>query len=78
MKKLISTFALSATLTTHAIAMPTFHGTAPSPQYIYVHHNNFDKTTYMIGGAMLGITVGVIIWAITDKYVDPTHITYKF
>ena len=27
MKKLISTFALSATLTTHAIAMPTFHYT---------------------------------------------------
>ena len=27
MKKLISTFALGATLTTHAIAMPTFHYT---------------------------------------------------
>lgn len=78
MKKFIAGLVLSATIGT-ANAIPALHTTAPVPtQHVHVHYDHFDRNTYLMGGIMLGLTVGVVIWALTDRYVDPTHYSVQF
>ena len=62
-----------------AQAMPYYHANPPVPtQHVHVHYNHFDRNTYIMGGVMLGLTIGVVIWALTDRYVDPTHYSVQF
>lgn len=78
MKKLIAGVLLSTTIGT-ASAMPTLHATAPVPaQHMHVHYSSFDRNTYMLGGMIIGVTLGVLVWAITDHYTDPTHYSVRF
>lgn len=78
MKKLIAGITL-ATVIGRANAMPTYHITPPVPsQHIHVHYDHFDRNTYLLGGVIIGLTVGVVVWALTDRYVDPTHYSVQF
>lgn len=76
MKKLLVALALGVG---SAQAMPTYVANPPVPaQHVHVHYDHFDRNTYILGGIMLGLTVGVVVWALTDRYVDPTHYSVQF
>lgn len=76
MKKLLVLLALGIG---SAHAMPTYQANPPVPtQHVHIHYNHFDRNTYIMGGVMLGLTIGVVIWALTDRYVDPTHYSVQF
>ena len=76
MKKLLVALALGVG---SAQAMPTLHATAPVPtQHVHMHYNHFDRNTYILGGAMIGVTAVMLIWVLTDRYVDPTHYSVQF
>lgn len=77
MKTLLAAL-LSFTIGT-AYAIPSYHATPPVPsQHVHVHYSHFDRNTYVLGGAMLGITAVMLIWVLTDRYVDPTHYSVRF
>ena len=62
-----------------ASAMPSYQVTPPVPtQHVHVHYNHFDRNSYIIGGAMIGVTAVMLIWVLTDRYVDPTHYSVQF
>lgn len=78
MKKLLTAGILASVIGT-AAAMPTFHATAPVPtQHVHVHYDHFDRNTYIMGGAIIGIAAVMVVWAITDRYIDPTHYSVQF
>lgn len=78
MKKVLLGLALATTIGT-ANAIPTLHTTAPVPtQHVHVHYDHFDRNTYIMGGAIIGIAAVMVVWAITDRYVDPTHYSVQF
>lgn len=90
MKKLISTLALSATLTTHAIAMPTLHYTG-RPDSItnasynagYRHGKNSAyhnvATAIVVGGIIL--FAGLAVYQLGQESrlgVGENGLTYRF
>ena len=76
MKKLLVLLAIGIG---SAHAMPAYQVTPPVPaRHVHVHYDHFDRNTYLMGGIMLGLTVGIVIWALTDRYVDPTHYSVQF
>lgn len=76
MKKLLVLLTLCAG---SAYAVPAYQVNPPVPtQHVHLHYDHFDRNTYIIGGVMLGLTIGVVVWALTDRYVDPTHYTVQF
>lgn len=78
MKKALFGLALATTIGT-ANAIPALHTTAPVPtQHVHVHYDHFDRNTYIMGGAIIGIAAVMVVWAITDRYVDPTHYSVQF
>lgn len=78
MKKIICSLVISGFFGV-ADAMPSYHVNPPVPsQHIHVHYDHFDRNTYIMGGVMLGLTIGVVIWALTDRYVDPTRFSVEF
>ena len=78
MKKTLFGLALATTVST-ANAIPALHTTAPVPtQHVHVHYDHFDRNTYVLGGAIIGITAVMLVWAITDHYYDPTRFSVQF
>ena len=78
MKKTLFGLALATTIGT-ANAIPALHTTAPVPtQHVQVHYDHFDRNTYVLGGAIIGITAVMLVWAITDHYYDPTRFSVQF
>ena len=82
MRRLIAGLIISSVIGT-ANAMATAYNhipqPTPAPQHVYVHHNSsFDRSSYIIGGAMIGVTAIMLLWVLTDRYVDPTHYSVQF
>lgn len=76
MKKLLVLLALGIG---SAHAMPTYQITPPVPtQHVHVHYDHFDRNTYIMGGAIIGIAAVMVVWAITDYYYDPTRFSVQF
>lgn len=83
MKKLLFALTLATTIS-NANAVPSYYHTSlPIPetlsqQPIHIHHDRFDRQTYLMGGIMIGIAAVMLVWVITDKYYDPTHYSVQF
>lgn len=62
-----------------ASAMPSYQVNPPVPsQHVHVHYDHFDRNTYVLAGAMIGVTAVMLIWVLTDRYVDPTRFSVEF
>ena len=78
MKKLLFGLTLATVIGT-ANAIPAYQVQPPVPtQHVHVHYNHFDRNTYILGGAMIGVTAVMLIWVLTDRYIDPTHYSVQF
>ena len=78
MKKLLTAGVLASVIGA-AQAMPTYQMTPPVPsQHVHVHYDHFDRNTYVLGGAIIGIAAIMVVWAITDHYYDPTRFSVQF
>ena len=78
MKKIICGLIISGVLGV-ADAMPSYHANPPVPsQHVHVHYDHFDRNAYVLGGAIIGITAVMLVWAITDHYYDPTRFSVEF
>ena len=78
MKKIICSLVISGFFGV-ADAVPYYQVNPPvASHHVHVHYDHFDRNSYIIGGAMLGITVVMLAWVLTDRYVDPTRFSVEF